>query len=1116
MEQKMAKRMILRKCGWQIHLMAAGILAVTAGATAQIGRPTTLECESLVAPIGMDVAHPRLSWKLQDSRDGAKQTAYEIQVALDLKTLHGGNANVWDSGRVESDQSVGVPYSGPALAASKRYYWRVLVWDKDGKPYPASDPSWWETGLLEKSNWKGKWIGYEEPEEHAWRESGAIWITNVKEETVPEGDTRHDFRIGFEVKKEVARAILYATGQDTAAAWVNGSKVIESSPLLASGSLPWKKYQMRDVTEQIHSGRNLLAVEVTRFARHDQQPAQNSGQMPLSAVLALIGKDGQVEVIKSGQSGWKAALNAVGNWQSAQFDDGSWKEAIPYAAHREAFDLGEVGRATRTGSVKALRRTFDIRKGLVSARIYATALGAYNLRLNGQTVGDQVLAPGWTDFRQHVVYQAYDVTSRVKPGKNVIGALLAAGWYATPLGWAGEGFNYGKTPPALRLQFRLEYGDGTVDGVVSDESWKAEASPTLSAEIYDGETYDARKITTGWDTASFDDKNWKPAELENVSEPKIEWQYFQPIREEKLLAAKTVSSPRSGVYVFDFGQNLSGVAKIRARGNAGTDVELRFAEVLNPDGTLYTDNLRTAKVTDHFILAGKGDEEFQPAFTYHGFRYLEVSGLGYAPKMEDVKAVVFHTDAPFTSALKTDNAMLNQLWSNILWGQRSNFVGVPTDCPQRDERLGWSADAQVFWRTAAYNMDLAAFTRKYSADLRGTQIGTDMYGIFAPGLQQQHPASGTGWSDAGVIVPWTSWIQTGDRAVIEENWAAMERYLAAIEAANPDFLWRKNYGIPFADWLAPEGVTPVDLIATAYWAYDATLMKQMAHSMGKSKDAEKYAALFEKIRDAFNKAYVHEDGFVGAVPPPPVFASGTATKLSDKPVETQTGYVLAIHMNLLDERHRNLAGQRLAERIEANHGRLGTGFLGTPYLLGALTDTGHVDLAYRLLLSTDYPSWGYLVEHGATTMWERWNSDQMRGDPSMNSYNHYAYGAVADWIYRYAAGIEASPDDPGFHTILLGPRFAKSLGALDFSYQSAYGGIRSAWKVGSDGRAEWDLTIPPNSKGLLPLWLASESEYRLEGKELATSGRIGRHAGDDGMQAYELPAGSYHFTIGRH
>jgi alpha-L-rhamnosidase len=1094
-------------------IAAACFLLFAGGAAAQSAKPVKLECESLITPLGMDAAKPRLSWKIQDARSGARQTAYQIQVASKPEMLAGGKGDIWDSGRVESDNSLGVTYGGPALEPSKRYFWRVLLWDQDGKASAPSESSWWETGLLQQENWKAQWIGYEEPELRYVRESGAEWITNADGEVPKDApNTKHEFRFHFALTKPVRRATLFATGQDSAGAWLNGKQVMEEAPLPPWRQMPWKTYAIRDVSGELRAGQNVLAIEVVHYSTGGNSGQRQRPQTPMNAVLYVEASDGTFELFKSTADGWRAALNAGGNWQASEFDDSSWSAAIRYVVPTAGFESAALGDPWPTGAVKSLRRTFEVAKPVVSARIYATALGSYQLSLNGRKVSNEILAPGWTDFRERVVYQAYDVTAEIKSGKNAIGAMLGPGWYATPLQWFRQGYNYGKTPPALRTQLRIEYKDGSVDWVMTDEKWKADISPILFAEIYDGETYDARKVQANWNTAAFDDSQWKSVEVVQPKETQIVWQYFQPIRAEKTLDAKKVTNPSTGVYIFDFEQNLSGVARIRAQGAAGTDVKLRFAEVLNPDGTLYTDNLRTAKATDHFILAGNGIEEFEPTFTFHGFRYAEVSGLKSPLKLEDVKAVVFHTDAPFTATLKTSSAMLNKLWSNILWGQRSNFVGVPTDCPQRDERLGWSADAQVFWRTATYNMDLTTFSRKFGADLRGTQVGTDMYGIFAPGTNTQNPGYGTGWSDAGVIIPWTSWIQTGDKKVVEENWEGMEKYLAAIQAANPDYLWKKNYGIPFADWLAPEGVTSVDLIATAYWAYDATLMSQMAHAVGKTDDERKYNELLEKIKAAFNQAYVHPDGFVGGVPPPPVFASGTARPLSDKPVETQTGYVLALHMNLLPDSLRSLAAKRLLDRLEANHWRLGTGFLGTPYLLGALTDTGHADYAYRLLLSTEYPSWGYLVEHGATTMWERWNGDQMRGDPSMNSYNHYAYGAVADWIYRYAAGIDTVSTEPGFHVIRLHPNFDKRLGSLDFSYESSYGMIHSAWSI-SGNRVIWDLMIPPNSSGRLPLSEEQALSFQLDGQLLSKSKKVRALPKNDKEFEYEIPAGHYRFEV---
>ena len=704
------------------------------------------------------------------------------------------------------------------------------------------------------------------------------------------------------------------------------------------------------------------------------------------------------------------------------------------------------------------------------------------------------------------------MTSDVKAGANVIGAFLAPGWYTTPLQWLQEPFNYGNTPPALKAQLRIEYADRSVEWIATDESWKADISPILKAEIYNGETYDARREQRGWSTSSFSDAQWKPVEVVQPLEPTIIAQDFQPIRVDRVLHAKSIGTPKPGVYVFDFGQNMAGVARLHVQGAAGTEVQLRFAEVLNPDGTIYTANLRTAKATDRYVLAGKGPEEYQPLFTFHGFRYVEVTGLKSKPEIGSVTAVAFHSDAPLTVELHTGSEMINQLWSNILWGQRSNFVGVPTDCPQRDERLGWAADAQVFWRAASYNMDLSQFSKKFAGDLRGTQVGTPMYGIFAPGTSTPNPGFGAGWSDAGVIIPWTAWLQSGDTRTIEQNWDAMEKYLAAIEAESPDFIWRKS-GIPFGDWLSPEGQTKETLIATAYWAYDVTLMKQMAHALGRTDDEKKYADLFEKIKSAFQAAFVHVDGFIeGADNSRSQFWQMNNPNAKGNGGDTQTGYVLALHMRLVPDSLRSAVGDKLVAKIEGNGWRLGTGFLGTPYLLSVLVDTGHADVAYRLLLNTEYPSWGYLVGHGATTMWERWNGDQMRGDPSMNSYNHYAYGAVADWIYSYAAGIDALDTDAGFHTIYLHPNFDARLGNLQFTYDSRYGEIRSSWSV-KGSTVQWNVTIPPNTTAQLPLNASQQSSYSLEGAPIAKSAKVHATAETDGLTTYILPAGSYSFSI---
>jgi alpha-L-rhamnosidase len=445
----------------------------------------------------------------------------------------------------------------------------------------------------------------------------------------------------------VKHADLFVTGEDSAAAWVNGKQVLETVPLPPWKQAPWKTYLSHDVTSDLRAGENMLAVGVTLYGT----PAANgigapdTEHTPMTACLYIEMEDGSSRVLASGTD-WKAVLNAEPGWQEPKYDDSDWQNAVAYEPPKTPMSSASVGNPWQTGPVKLLRHGFAVDKPVTSARLYVTALGAYRMQINGVRVGDQVLSPGWDDFRTHVPYQAYDVTQQLKTGQNVIGAWLAPGWYTTPLMWFRQGYNYGDTPPALKAQLRIEHADGSVDWISTDASWKADLSPISSAEIYDGESYDARKEQSGWDTPGFSDARWKQVDMVQPSEPEIIPQSFPPIRAHETLTATAITSPKPGVYIYDFHQNLAGVARLRARGAAGDDIQLRFAEVLNPDGTLYIDNLRTAKATDHFVLSGKDEQEFQPDFTFHGFRYVEVRGLKYKPDLNTVKAVAFYTDAP--------------------------------------------------------------------------------------------------------------------------------------------------------------------------------------------------------------------------------------------------------------------------------------------------------------------------------------------------------------------------------------------------------------------------------------------------------------------------------------
>ncbi len=888
---------------------AIGLLIGVAPLLASAQGPVELKVDDLKTPLGIDDPAPRFSWQLQDPARAARQTAYEVEVATKPELLETGKPDIWSSGRVTSGHSLNVRLEKATLVPSTRYYWRVKVWGEAGKPYAPSEISWWETGLMRQDNWHAAWIGYETPEEDAVRHAAAAWISNPDARAADPDKSPEQhvaYRQSVVLSKPIKSAALYATGQDTVAVWVNGNKVLTADVFPPWKQMPWKKFVRADVRSQLAAGANTIAIETTHYIANPNGMAAADAP-PMIATLFVEYADGSTATFNS-TSDWKTAIHAPAGWEQKAFDDSTWKHAIAWTQQPGPMNA-PLGHPWIPDSVKALHRDFRVAAPVKSARLYSTAFGAYEIFLDGKRVSDEVLAPGWTDFREHIKYQTYDVSEQLKQGANNIEVLLAPGWYETPLEWFQQPNNYGDTPPALRAQLRIEYEDGRVEWVNTDPAWKAIGSYITRAELYDGETQDARRYSPfrnyfkpdpSGKTISFVDFFWKGATVIHPKEVPIEAQDFEPIRIEKTLTAKSMTEPKPGVYVYDFGQNFSGVEHLHLKAPAGTEVTARFAEIVNADGTIYTENLRTAKATDRFILSGNGVEEVTPQFTYHGFRYIELTGLPAAPPIEAVKALVFHTDAPFTVRLETGSTMINKLWSNILWGQRSNFVGVPSDCPQRDERLGWMADAQVFWRTASYNMALAPFSRKFGGDMRGTQSGTPYYGIYSPGTATESAQSGAGWSDAGIIIPWTSWLQTGDTSVIDQNWAAMEKYLASIDAANPDGLWAHQSGIPFGDWLSPEGKTNYTLIATAYWAYDLTLMEQMARATGRTADAEKYARLLTKIKVAFEKKFVHDDGYVeGADNSPSPFGDINNPNAKSNGGDTQAGYVLALHMNLV-------------------------------------------------------------------------------------------------------------------------------------------------------------------------------------------------------------------------
>jgi alpha-L-rhamnosidase len=1067
-------------------LLFLGIgLFSTSGLAFQSNAPSHLQCEAMQEPLGIDITAPRLSWQLQDSRRSARQTGYEIRVANSPESLAQNYADIWDSGRVNSDQSVNVLYGGPAVESRRRYYWQVRVWDSQGTPSPYSQPTWWEMGLLSSQDWKAKWITRDMPLERGDYESSPKWIWAANDNALTNATPgKHDFRFSFKLSKKPKAATLFITAKDNLAAWVNGKQIVTESPMGKFGRAqdPWGYFRVIPVGKFLSAGANSLAAEAIVQQDHERPP-----QAGFIALLRVEMADGKIERFISGPE-WKAGPEQTSNaWTGQTFDDSSW----PAAAVVCEIGQDPLGTPWPAQPVDLLRKTFSLAKAVKSARIYSTALGAYQLYLNGQRVGNDVLAPGWTDYRKRVVYQVYDVTEQVRQGGNAIGAILGGGWYADGLSWLQNRYNFGPPPVRLLVQLEVEYTDGSHDSTLSDESWKSKPSPITGSEIYNGENYDARLEQSGWDQASFSDSRWGAVAVAPASPAPVVAQNFQPIRVNEILKPKAVTNPTPGVYIFDLGQNMVGWARLHVSGKAGTKVRIRFGEVLKPNGDLYTENLRTAEATDTYILRGKGQESFEPHFTFHGFRYVELTGYPGIPTADAIDGVVFYTAAPFTIQFSTANPIVNQLWSNILWGQRGNFLSVPTDCPQRDERLGWMGDAEVFWRTASFNANLAAFSHKFTTDIRDAQSPTGAFTDVSPRVGPTTD-SVAGWADAGVIIPWSAYLQFRDTRLLEDNWAAMEKWMEHIAGSNPNGLWLKERGNDYGDWLAIGSTTSKDLIATAYWAYDASLMMRIAQVLDRPQDEQKYREVFERVRKAFNQEYVKSDGTVGT--------------------GSQTSYVLALHMNLLSQKDRAIAAERLVEDIKAHDWHLTTGFLGTPYLMLELSNSVHSDVAYRLLLQNTYPSWGYMIEHGATTMWERWNGDQMMGDPSMNSYNHYAYGAVAEWLYRYAAGIDELSEDPGFHRIVLHPQFDSTLGAVKATYDSPYGPITSNWKV--DGSTiKWDVVIPPNTTSLIYLPGGVATRILEGGKDIRQSTGVSLVLKDSHSAIYQAGAGSYTFTV---
>lgn len=983
-------------------------------------RPIGLTTERRESPLGVDRTVPLLAWKLAATGRDRKQSAYRIRVVVDGDPTDPDVRSVWDSGVVRSAQSVDIPYGGEPLRSRTRYVWAVRVFDESDRDSGWSEPAWFETAFLDPSEWNSEqessWIGMAgEPDRSTTVNLDlAEQHRSVHRITAPrkERTERVSFHAEFSVPEDRTPSAL-SLAADAGDGSAEVQAFVGGTPVPCDGS-PIDPAVLRP-------GDNILEIAVRPAGEAD------GGDVALAARLDIGFDEGDPLVVAT---------------------DGAW--------HVDGLDgplaesVGLHG-ATRHGRAPAtyrpspyLRREFEVSAPVRRARLYATALGLYTARINGRPVGSDRLAPGWTDYATRVPYQTYDVTDHLVQGANVIGAVLGDGWYAGNVGWFGP-FRYGDRR-AFRARLEIEYESGERQLVVTDDGWVAGEGAIRYADLQNGEVVDARRAVDGWDRPGFDASGWSPIEVLTPAHGVLQAAVAPPIRVLHRLAPVRIERRPGGAFIVDFGQNLVGWVTLRVRGEQGRRVVLRHAEVLDHKGGLYLDALRSARATDEFLLRGDPDgEEFEPTFTVHGFRYCEVLGWPEDRELrpEDIVANVAYADMPPIGEFSCSDERLSRLQQNIVWGQRGNFLAVPTDCPQRDERLGWTGDAQVFAATAAFNYDVRTFLEKWLQDLRDAQFDDGAVPHVAPDVMSEpgRPAAGAaGWGDAIGIVPLELLRAYDDRRVVAECYPAVRSWLAYLEKHSTDHV-RPDAG--FADWLAITP-TPRDLVSTAFFAYLAHVAGDLAAALELADDEKRWRELYARIRAAFRARFVHGGGRV---------VSGT-----------QTAYVLALRFGLLEPEERPAAVEALVDEIAARNWHLTTGFLGTPFLLGVLSDAGRDDVAYRLLLQDSFPSWLYPVVHGdATTVWERWDSwSHHRGfqDPGMTSFNHYAYGAVGSWMYAVIGGI--APAEPGYRRIVIRPRPGGGLTWAKTALETPHGRVVTNWWI-EDGGFVLEVIVPPNT-----------------------------------------------------
>lgn len=1110
-----------------------------------------LRTESMEQPVGLDEPRPLFSWQMQSDRIGASQKAYQLTVSDE------SGATVYDSGVVRTDSSLNIPYAGKALKGSTRYTWKVRVMDQ-GNEWIESEHSWFETGLMEKGWSNAQWIGSEKVGASKYRtffnidydvmipagSSRAVFAYSVK-------DKDNYITVELNVKDKPYITVDYAVEGDLRhLSTIDVSDLVTERTKHSSHSM-----HLKVTTPGYHLKSNLVITMDGKMLKPtegvDGGPARenvSSGNPYQMTMTPYPNGEYITDWARLHSIGFKQPKGEKAEFSNIRITEDNWNTTLytdPAVRHTVSGNGAlQVWEPYGLVSAPMLRKNVEVSKPVRSARLYVTARGIYEFYINGKRVSNDYFNPGWTDYRYRIMYNSYDITPMVHEGSNGFGAMLGAGWYSDlNIFTAAQVDPYG-IRQSLLAKVLITYEDGTQQIVVTDGSWKKyDDGPVTRNGFQFGEDYDARKEVDGWKDGGFDDSGWDAADIFDRPAPSVQIQAYVglPIQNNITLTAISVNEPVKGTFVYDFGQNVVGVPRLEGmKGRAGQVVNFRYGEMIYPEtiptdpvapytvemykakkGQVYVENYRGAVSIDNYTMRGaKEGETYQPLFTDHGFRYVSITGLDKALPLDNVKAVVLESIGEATSLYECSDANINRLFQNIQWGQRGNFQTVPTDCPQRDERQGWTGDAQVFARAATYFSPwVDKFYARWFHSLRDNQgVDGSYFNYFPvtgnPPYGYQNNSTGwMGWMEAGIIIPWQVYQQYGDVKVLEQQYPSMVRYM--------DFLERQADGyvqIPsgIGDHLAVER-TDIGLTNTAYYAYDAYMMSRIAKVLGKTDDSRKYDSLYENVKKAFNEKYVRAEDCVTVAPYVPMRWPGMPARPDEPkagtplPVDTQTSYALPLYFGLLDGEVREKAVDNLVANIEKHGNSLTTGFIGTPYLAPALSENGRDDVAYKLFEQTTCPSWLYPVLQGATTMWERWNSYTIEngfGPVDMNSYNHYAYGAIAEWMFSHSLGIQRDEDKPAYKHIILQPKVGGTLEYADGYFESPYGQIKSGWRK-TVNEYVYTVTVPANTTASLTLQASGIGKVKvLKGAEGA-----GPMRSLTGKVMCELQAGSYEFEI---